>query len=158
MPFFHATFDRHIPSILRHGVGGRVTERNFEGAAVGVYLADSVEAALVMLIDWYMTKGQEDPEGVPAPRDFHASMRMIVIDDGRIRPDLLTHDEAFPDQEEIRRYLGVIDVTGMPILTVDQVTPPEFLPGGARYEEVRQGTGEAAAIWGRMFEEPTSGT
>lgn len=151
MPWFHATFDRHVPSILRHGLGARVVERNFEGAAVGVYLAGSAEAALVMLIDWYMSNGQIDPEGVPAPKDFHGSLRIIVIDDGRLRPSLLTHDEAFPDLEEIRRYLGVIDVNGMPILTVDDVTPAEYRPGGARYEEVRAGTADAAGIWAGML-------
>ena len=139
MPWFHATFDRHIPSILKHGLGGATTERNNPASDVGVYLAGSVEGALAMLFEWYFrTFRQTQGEGLPVPSAFHDSVRIIVIDDGRLRASRLTHDASFPDQDDIRRYVGVIDVTGMPILDLDAVTPDDHKPGSANYEALRR--------------------
>jgi hypothetical protein len=132
VPFFHVTFDRHIPSILKHGLGGRITEQNFPGCEAGVYLATDHAIGLVMLIAEMMEREDDSV----SPKNWIASVRVIVVDDTRVNPKLLSIDESFPDSALIKRYEGVIDVTGMPILDIDQAMPAEFRPGGEKYREI----------------------
>jgi hypothetical protein len=136
MPWFHVTFERHVESIRRHGLGARVVERNWPECDEGVYLAQGAELGLMLFIERYVQGG--DPDSVP--RDYLATLRIVVVDDSRIDPSRILPDPSFPDDEGVGLYRGVIDVTGMPILDVDAVTPPEYRPGGAEWERmVREG-------------------
>jgi hypothetical protein len=81
MPCYHATFRKHIPSILRHGLGGRITEQNWEDCDPGVYLAALPELCLFVMFDHYRQFG--NPESVPSKH--FAEVVVIVIDDTRIR-------------------------------------------------------------------------
>ncbi len=132
MPWFHVTFDRHVDSIRRHGLGARVVERNWPECDEGVYLAQGPELGLMLFIERYAETGDRDS----VPSDYLASLRIVVVDDSRVDPRKLARDPSFPDEEGIGRYLGVIDVTGMPILDVDAVTPPEYRPGGAEWQRM----------------------
>lgn len=138
MPYYHVTYDRHVPSILKHGLGGAFVERNWPEAKEGVYLADDFAWGLTMLIERMMETADDSVN----PKDWIESIRIIVIDDSRLDRARLGEDESFPGHASIWRYLGTIDVTNMPILTVDQATPPEFRPGGAEYERLKAQLGE----------------
>jgi len=129
MPWYHVTFERHVPSILRHGLGARVVERNWPECDDGVYLAKTPEFCLMLFIERYAAEG--DPDSVP--RDYLATLRIVVIDDTRVDLRKLVRDASYPDDDGVGRYLGVIDVTGMPVLDVDAITPPEYRPGGSEW-------------------------
>lgn len=136
MPWFHVTFDRHIDSIRRHGLGARVVERNWPECDEGVYLAKAAELGLMLFIERYAESG--DPDSVPS--DYLATLRIVVVDDSRVDLRKLVRDSSYPDDDGVGRYLGIIDVAGMPILDVDAVTPPEYRPGGVEWERmVREG-------------------
>lgn len=132
MPWFHVTFDRHVDSIRRHGLGARVVERNWPECDDGVYLAKGPELGLMLFIERYAAEG--DPNSVPS--DYLASLRIVVVDDSRIDPGRLVRDASYPDDEGVGRYLGVIDVSGMPVLDVDAITPPEYRPGGSEWRRM----------------------
>jgi hypothetical protein len=134
VPYYHVTFDHHVPSILRHGLGGRMVKKNQPDCAPGVYLSTDVAYGLTMMIEFYLRTGEEASD----PRDYLASLRIIVIDDSRIDPKFLVDDESFPGDPLIRRYLSKIDVTSMPILTIDDVTPEEYKVGGVEYEKLQR--------------------
>jgi hypothetical protein len=121
MPFFHATFADRLPSILRHGLRAG-HEKNWPGIEDGVYLASHAEVAIWIMLERYLRFG--DPTSVP--REELARLRVIVVDDTRVRPNLLRPDPEFDgDADGVGMiYPGVIDVTGMPILTLDDVLPP----------------------------------
>lgn len=132
MPWFHVTFERHVASIVRHGLGARVVERNWPECDEGVYLAKSAEFGLMLFIERYAESG--DPASIP--RDYLATLRIVVVDDSRVDLRRLVRDASFPDDDGVGLYLGVVDVTGMPILDVDAVMPPEYRPGGSEWERM----------------------
>lgn len=118
MPWFHATHVERIPSILKHGLCGGMA-KNWPGTEDGVYLAVHPAIAVDVMLERYFRFGPADS----MPRDELARWRVIVIDDARIRPNLLRPDPEVPDAPEgaVMLYGGIIDVAGMPILTIDDL-------------------------------------
>lgn len=121
MPYFHGTHLRRIDDILTHGLGGRVTDRNFPESEEGVYLASDPVICIGVLIDHYLTAGQPGS----SPKDQLASFRIIVIDDARVDPAKLRPDPSFEGREGVFVYGGVIDVNAMPILSAEDVLPKQ---------------------------------
>ena len=111
MPYYHATFRKHIPSILKHGLGGRVTEQNWDGCEPGVYLAAEPEVCIFVMLDQYYQFGHPDS----VPRDHLAEIVVIVIDDSRVQPAKLGPDPLIK-RRDVWLYDGVIDVTSMPVV------------------------------------------
>ena len=111
MPYFHATFKEHIPSILKHGLGGKIIKQNWEGCDPGVYLSSEPGACIFVMADQYAQFG--DPDSVP--REHFANIVLIVIDDTRIQPVKLKSDPLI-DRKDVWLYKGVVDVTNMPII------------------------------------------
>lgn len=124
MPYFHATYAQHIPSILKHGLGGATPERNFEGTEPGVYLGSLPELCVMMLLEHLLEDGNEK-SSIPAVA--MEQIRIIVVDDSRVQMGLLDGDPQVPPKwrDRLFRYRGTIDVRGMPILALDQMQPPE---------------------------------
>jgi hypothetical protein len=118
MPYFHVTFDRHVSSILRHGLGAVLSERNWPEADVGVYLTDDPIWGIAVMVDLLMGKFDEAD---CSPKAFVESLRIIVVDDSRIRQEKMIEDPSFPDKDCMRLYRGIIDVSGMPVLNIDDV-------------------------------------
>lgn len=118
MPFFHVTREDRLPSILRHGLGGAGGGKNWD-CGNGVYLASDPAVGLAVMIQHYCEHGSVDRP----PALEVASWRCIVVDDARIRPDLLRPDPEIAGGRSMI-YDGVIDVRGMPVLAVDDVLGP----------------------------------
>jgi hypothetical protein len=118
MPYFHATWRRHLPSIQEHGLGGAAPDAQNFPVERGVYLAVDAAIALSMLLDAYLVNGEDS--GLTPPEAL-AAMCVIVIDDTRIRPQLLDIDPNVARRDVTALYRGVVDVTGMPVLSVDSV-------------------------------------
>jgi hypothetical protein len=114
MPYYHGTFLRHIDSILKNGLRPTGVEQNWDGCDEGVYLTENVHACAFVMVDHYMQFGKEDS----IPEEHIGSFRFIVIDDSRIDKRKLRTDPLI-NRSDVHRYLGIIDVTGMPILTID---------------------------------------
>lgn len=115
MPFFHATFCRHLPSIRRVGLGADGHGANWPGCAGGVYLATNPAVCVSVMLEHYLAFG--DPNSVPS--DHLNEICVIVIDDARVRPDLLGADPQASRSDSLI-YTGVIDVSGMPVLGVEE--------------------------------------
>jgi hypothetical protein len=116
MPFFHATFKKHLPSILRNGLGGQNAQQNWPGIEGGVYLSELPAISLLVMVEQYYHFGQPDS----IPRDHFAEIVVIVIDDSRVDRDRLAIDPLITNHP-VFRYPGVIDVTGMPIVPFDDM-------------------------------------
>lgn len=111
MPYYHATFRKHLPSILKHGLGGRLIEQNWDGCDPGVYLAALPELCVIVMADQYCQFG--DPDSVP--RDHFAEIIIIVVDDSRVQSNKLGPDPLI-NRDDVWLYDGVIDVTNMPVI------------------------------------------
>lgn len=118
MPFYHATWDRHLDSIRKDGLGGAQPDRRNFPVESGVYLARDPEVAISIMIEAYLESGEAS--GLTPPEAF-AAIRIIVIDDSRIRIELLSADPNIERQDLTMLYQGVIDVTGLPIVGVDDI-------------------------------------
>lgn len=117
MPYFHATWSRHVPSIRKRGLGGAAPDRRNFPVEEGVYLASDPAVAVSMLLDAYLESG----DGLAmAPPQAVAAMSVLVIDDARLNPDLLEHDPNVEASGLTFIYRGVIDVSALPELSVDQ--------------------------------------
>ena len=118
MPYFHATWRRNLPSILRHGLGGAMPDEHNFPVERGVYLAREAPVAVLMLVEAYELNG--DRMGM-SPKDALESICVIVIDDARIRADLVSRDPNVERTDVTALYRGVVDVAGMPVLSVETV-------------------------------------
>lgn len=116
MPFFHATFRKHVPSILRHGLGGTSGEANWPGIEPGVYLSELPAVSLLVMVEQYCRFG--DPDSVP--RDHFDDVVVFVIDDSRVDRSRLAPDPLIADHP-VHRFLGTIDVTGMPVIPFEEM-------------------------------------
>ena len=115
MPYFHATLRRHLPSILRHGLGDRGHGQNWPGIAAGTYLATHPAVCISVMLEQYIEFG--DAGSVPA--EHLAEICVIVIDDSRVRKELLAQDPQ-TDHPNSLIYAGIIDVSGMPVLGTEE--------------------------------------
>lgn len=126
MPFFHATFEKHVPSILKSGLGGNGGQPNWPGIDGGVYLSELPAVSLLVMVEQYYHFG--DPSSVP--RDHFNEIVVIVIDDSRVDRSRLAPDPLITNHP-VHRYLGTIDVSGMPIIPFDEMAEEiraEFAP------------------------------
>lgn len=124
MPYFHATWRRHLPSIRKHGLGGAEPDRrNFE-VEEGVYLAVSPAVAVSVLIEAYL----EHHEILDmSPPEALAAMCVIVVDDSRIDPRLVDTDPNIQRRDLTILYRGTIDITSLPVISVDDLFPPDTM-------------------------------
>jgi hypothetical protein len=81
----------------------------------GVYLAGHPSLSIFVMLQHYVEQG--DPDSVP--KNELADMCVIVIDDSRVTASKLGPDPEI-DRPDVWLYEGVIDVTNMPVLDVDQ--------------------------------------
>jgi hypothetical protein len=124
MPYYHATWQRHLPSIQKHGLGGAMPDRQNFPVEKGVYLATDPVVAISILIEAYIENG--DSENLSPPEALEA-MKILVIDDTRLHPDLFDIDPNLERQDLTVLYRGVVDITALPVLSVDDVIPPESM-------------------------------
>lgn len=116
MSYFHATFVERIDSILLEGL--RVgADRNFPESFPGVYLSTDPVLAIGFLIEHAVDRLQPDN-----PSEHLKRFRIIVVDSSRIDDRWLAPDPQIDEHPGFFwLYRGTIDITGMPILDVDQV-------------------------------------
>jgi hypothetical protein len=124
MPYFHATWRRHLPSIQKHGLGGAAPDAQNFPVEKGVYLAVDASIALSMLLEAYLENGEDS--GLTPPEAL-AAMCVIVIDDSRLQKTLIDVDPNVERQDVTALYRGIIDVTGMPVISVDTLFPPDSM-------------------------------
>lgn len=117
MPFFHATFKKHLPSILKNGLGGQGSQPNWPDIDGGVYLSELPAISLLVMVEQYCNFG--DPESVP--RDHFAEIVVIIVDDARVDRARLAPDPHITEHP-VFRYLGVLDVSGMPIVPFEEMS------------------------------------
>lgn len=115
MPYFHATLRQHLPSILRHGLGDRGHGQNWPGCTAGTYLSRRPAICVAVMIEQYLAFGTPDS----VPREHLEDLCVIVIDDSRVRKELLSQDPQ-TDHPDSLIYAGVIDVSGLPVLGAEQ--------------------------------------
>ena len=118
MPFYHATWRKHLPSIHKHGLGGAAPDRQNFPVEAGVYLANEAAVAVSILLEAYIETG--DDLGL-SPQEALAAMCILVIDDCRVNAALLDVDPNIERQDLTYLYRGVIDVTGLPVVSVDDI-------------------------------------
>lgn len=122
MPFYHATWRKHLPSIQKHGLGGAAPDRQNFPVEAGVYLANEPVVALSILLEAYIETGEDLSL---SPPEALAGMCVLVIDDSRVNVTLLDIDPNIERRDLTHLYRGVIDVTGLPVLSVDDIVPPD---------------------------------
>jgi hypothetical protein len=122
MPYYHATWRQHLPSILKHGLGGaEPSARNFPAAEPGVYLTNDPAIAIMMMMEAYALNGTAGNDIGMAPPQALEALCVIVIDDSRIKADLIDIDPNVERRDCTWRYHGAVDIIGMPVLSVDQI-------------------------------------
>lgn len=114
MPYFHGTRRTRIESILTHGLGWNGAEQNWD-CDKGVYLAAHPALSVFVMLDHYVQAG--DPNSVP--KNELEDMCIIVIDDGRVDASKLDADPMI-DRKDVWLYRGMIDVSNMPVISVEQ--------------------------------------
>jgi hypothetical protein len=124
MPYYHATWRKHLPSIWKHGLGGAAPDRQNFPVEVGVYLANEPMVALSILLEAYIETGDE--LGLSPPEALKA-MCVLVIDDSRVNISMLDVDPNLERRDLTHLYRGIIDVTGLPVLSVDDIVPPDAM-------------------------------
>lgn len=124
MPFYHATWQRHLSSIRKHGLGGAIPDRQNFPVEPGVYLAVDPAIAVSMLIEAYIESGDKLEMTPPEARK---AMCVLVIDDGRINHNLIDVDPNIERRDLTILYRGVIDVTALPVISVDEIFPPDAI-------------------------------
>lgn len=118
MPYYHATWRRHLPSIRKNGLGGAMPDRQNFPVEAGVYLAHDPAVAVSMLIEAYMES--EDGMGLP-PSEAVQAMCVLVIDDSRVDGRLVDVDPNIERSDMTILYRGVIDVIALPVLSVEEI-------------------------------------
>jgi hypothetical protein len=131
MPYYHATLEATMPSIRRHGLGGIDPGPRSEPCARGVYLAAHPSLAVQMAVMHALNTASA---GARTPREALAAVRVVVVDDTRLDARRLRPDPQVTHWAGAWVYAGVIDVTGLPVLTVE-----EALSGGEHLEAERCG-------------------
>lgn len=124
MPYFHATWRRHLPSIRRHGLGGAAPDRRNFPVEEGVYLARDPAIAVSMLIEAYVGSGGEMDL---SPPEALKEMCVVVVDDSRVFPGLVDVDPNVDRRDLTVLYRGVIDVSALPVISVDDLFPPDAM-------------------------------
>nr|WP_250807834.1 hypothetical protein [Neorhizobium tomejilense] len=125
MPYFHATWRRHLPSIRLHGLGGAAPDRQNFPVESGVYLATDPSVALSILIEGYIDHmGNSEL----APPDAVEEMCVLVIDDTRIDARLVDIDPNIERRDLTALYRGTIDVACLPVLAVADVIQGHYSP------------------------------
>jgi hypothetical protein len=120
MPYFHATWRRHLPSIRKHGLGGAAPDRRNFDSVEGLYLAVDPTIALGFLIEAYVDEGENKQL---SPPDALQEMCLLVIDDSRIDQRLVEVDPNIERRDLTVLYKGVIDISALPVLAVDDILP-----------------------------------
>jgi len=139
MPYYHATRTDRLDSIRANGLDPHIGAQNFD-CVRGVYLAEDIHvAAGIMTIHWL----QADAALVDTLRGFTPlsptrevarvwnkheqttalldSVIVFVIDDARIDRALLEPDPNGVAALGCYRYTSTIDVTGLTIVTLDDL-------------------------------------
>ncbi len=117
MPYFHATYRRHLDAILKKGLDP-AAEKQDELSKPGVYLAYNPLLAVGFLLE----RALAEPPSEGSPSDFLGSIVVIVVDPSRLDGGTLRLDDNIR-REGFWLYAGPpIDVTFMPILSVDQAS------------------------------------
>ncbi|TLX16598.1 hypothetical protein [Rhizobium sp. MHM7A] len=124
MPFYHATWRKHLPSIQKYGLGGAAPDRQNFPVEAGVYLANEPIVAISILLEAYIETGDE--LGLTPPEAL-AAMCVLVIDDSRVNVAMLDSDPNIERRDLTHLYRGIIDVTGLPVLSVDDIVPPDAM-------------------------------
>jgi hypothetical protein len=124
--FYHATRRECLPSILREGLRPDV-EKRWANSERGVYLAQDPVYALGVIFQELGFSFFEDRVECDPTRSFYGSdasphkvmqsFCVIVIDSSRVDEKRLRTD---PDVVTSWVYDGVVDVTSMPILSVEE--------------------------------------
>ena len=113
MPYYHATRDRHLPSIRRHGLGGLLVEPNWPDCLTGVYLAENPAVAVSFLIEHILKHAPT----AQSPREELASWIVIVVDDARVDRMKLSPDPQV-GVPGVWLYSAVLDVTNAVVVAV----------------------------------------
>lgn len=124
MPFYHATWRKHLPSIQKHGLGGAAPDRQNFPVEAGVYLSNEPVVALSIMLEAYIENGEDS--GLSPPEAL-AAMCILVIDDSRVNPALLDVDPNIERRDLTYLYRGVIDVNGLPVVSVDEIVSPDAM-------------------------------
>jgi hypothetical protein len=124
MPYYHATWSRHLPSIRKHGLGGAMPDMQNFPVEAGVYLSTDPAVAISMMIEAYVLNGED--WGMSPPEALVA-MCVIVVDDSRIDQRMIDVDPNVERRDMTILYRGVIDVAALPILSVNDVIPPDAM-------------------------------
>jgi hypothetical protein len=77
-----------------------------------------------MMIEAYVLNGED--WGMSPPEALEA-MCVIVVDDSRIDKRMVDVDPNVERRDVTILYRGVIDVTALPVLSVDDVIPPDAM-------------------------------
>jgi hypothetical protein len=117
MPYYHGTHVWKLPSIQRFGLGGALVEKNYPDCDNGVYLSLEPDYCLYFLIEHYIETGDKNSNPSERLKEF----RVILIDDARVNKAKLEPDPHLDGIPGVFLYKGVIDITAMPILDVDQL-------------------------------------
>lgn len=124
MPYFHATWRRHLPSIRTHGLGGAAPDRRNFPVEEGVYLARDPAIAVSMLIEAYIGSGGDQDL---SPPEALKEMCVVVVDDSRVSPGLVDVDPNVDRRDLTVLYRGIIDVSALPVISVDDLFPPDAM-------------------------------
>jgi hypothetical protein len=90
----------------------------------GVYLSTDPAVAISMMIEAYVLNGED--WGMSPPEALEA-MCVIVVDDSRIDQRMIDVDPNVERRDMTIFYRGVIDVAALPILSVNDVIPPDAM-------------------------------
>jgi hypothetical protein len=105
-------------------LGGAAPDRQNFLVDAGVYLANEPVVALSILLEAYIENG--DDLGF-SPPEASAAMCILVIDDSRVNVAILNADPNIERRGLTHLYRGIIDVSGLPILSVDDIVPPDAM-------------------------------
>lgn len=124
MPYYHATWSRHLPSIRKHGLGGAMPDMQNFPVERGVYLSSDAAVAVAMMIEAYVLNGEE--WGM-SPPDALRAMCVIVVDDSRIDQRMIDIDPNVERRDMTILYRGVIDIASLPVVSVDDIIPSDAM-------------------------------
>lgn len=118
MPYYHATWRRHLPSISKYGLGGALPKSQNFPVESGVYLARDPAVAVAFMIESYLENGNATDMTPPQLLD---AICILVIDDSRLLERSISTDPNIERTDMTILYRGIVDVAGMPVLSVDDV-------------------------------------
>lgn len=124
MPYYHATWRHNLESIRKNGLGGAAPDRRNFSVEDGVYLARDPAVAVSVLVEAYAESG--DGMGM-RPSEALEAMCVLVVDDSRIDPRLMDVDPNMERRDLTVLYRGVVDVSALPVLSVEDVFPADAM-------------------------------